>query len=184
MTTIIAATSVLQGCAVNRAATLDALEAALSSKPSATAVLTDWCAQRGLAQAPAIVARRIAGSAALTEPEALRSSLAVPANETLGYRHVELVCGTQVLSVAHNWYVPARLSPEMNATLEGSDTPFGKIVGPLGFSRELLSSLRGEGPGCPPGTILTQRAVLCLPGGLPLSYLIECYTSANLAAAS
>jgi chorismate-pyruvate lyase len=44
------------------------------------------------------------------------------------YRHVELRCGTHVLSDADNWYVPARLTPEMNRLLETTDTPFGRAV--------------------------------------------------------
>ena len=180
MTATIAAAAMLHGCVTDRTATLDAFEAALSAQPSATAVLTDWCKARGIAAAPAIVARRVAAPAT-PEPEDLRHQLGVTTGEMLGYRHVELICGERVLSVAHNWYVPTRLSPAMNAALESSDTPFGKVVAPVHFTRELLSSIRGQGPGCPPGTVLTQRALLRLPDGHPLSYLIECYTAANLA---
>lgn len=47
------------------------------------------------------------------------------------YRRVQLRCGTRVLSEADNWYVPSRLTPEMNATLEATETPFGKAVATL-----------------------------------------------------
>lgn len=100
--------------------------------------------------------------------------------EPLGYRHVELRCGDVVLSVAHNWYVPARLTPGMNRTLGISDTPFGRVAMPLGFTRRRLAEKRGPLPGCPLDTVLANRAVLELPDGRPLSALTECYTRANL----
>lgn len=98
----------------------------------------------------------------------------------MAYRHVRLSCGASVLSVAHNWYVPSRLSPDMNEALETSDTPFGKVVAPLRFTRERLASERGPAEGCPKDTILSHRAVLRLPDGRPLSLVVECYTRANL----
>src|SRR3979490_2278285 len=46
----------------------------------------------------------------------------------LNYSPVQLLCGDRVLSEADNWYVPSRLTPEMNRLLETTDTPFGKAV--------------------------------------------------------
>ncbi|MFM6832719.1 MAG: hypothetical protein ACKOVA_20640, partial [Novosphingobium sp.] len=97
---------------------------------------------------------------------------------------VRLTCGDTVLSVAHNWYVPARLTPEMNRTLETTDAPFGKVVAPLGFRRERLASRRGRMAECPEGTILSHRAVLRLLDGRAISLVVECYTRANLSHAS
>lgn len=88
------------------------------------------------------------------------------------------------MSEAWNWYVPARLPPAMNAVLENGDTPFGKVIAPLGFSRQRLASKRGAAAGCPPGTVMSHRAVLRLPDGKPVSLVTECYTRANLRAAS
>lgn len=85
-----------------------------------------------------------------------------------------------MLSVAWNWYVPARLTPAMNETLRATDTPFGKVVAPLRFRREALSSVAGAAENCPAGTVSTHRARLMLPDGRPLAYLIECYTAANM----
>jgi len=93
---------------------------------------------------------------------------------------VRLTCGDAVLSVAHNWYVPARLTPKMNHALETSDTPFGKVVAPLGFRRERLGSQRGRMAECPVGTVLSHRAVLKLADGRAISLVVECYTRANL----
>lgn len=106
--------------------------------------------------------------------------LDVDTNQSIGYRHVRLSCGGSVLSVAHNWYVPSRLPPEMNASLETSDTPFGKVIALLHFTRERLASKRGPAEGCPRDTVLSHRGLLRLPDGQPVSLVVECYTRANL----
>jgi hypothetical protein len=53
---------------------------------------------------------------------------------------VRLTCGDRVLSEADNWYVPARLTPEMNRVLDTTDTAFGRAVQPLNFRRRTLSA--------------------------------------------
>jgi hypothetical protein len=110
----------------------------------------------------------------------VRRRRGVSAARELGYRHVRLACGASVLSEADNWFVPARLTPEMNRTLAGTDTPFGKVAAPLGFRRERLEARRGRAPGCPPRTVLSHRALLRLPSGAPLALVTECYTRAVL----
>lgn len=156
-----------------------ALERALQSNPSATRALEGWCAARGLADDPQIVAQRLKGEAG-PEPADLRTRLGVSAEAPLGYRHVELVCGTRVLSVAHNWYLREHLTAEMNAALDGSDAPFGKVVASLRFTRETIDSRHGGEPGCPPSTVLSQIALLRLPDGRPLALVTECYTRAAI----
>jgi len=42
------------------------------------------------------------------------------------YRRVQPSCGDHILSEADNWYVPRRLTPEMNRLLETTDVPFGR----------------------------------------------------------
>jgi chorismate-pyruvate lyase len=106
--------------------------------------------------------------------------LQVQPAEPVRYRQVQLACGRQILSHAHNWYVPARLTPAMNQALDATATPFGTVIAPLGFTRQRLAALRGPAEGCPADTILSHRAVLTLPGGQPVSTVIECYTPANL----
>jgi len=44
-----------------------------------------------------------------------------------------------VLSIAENWYVPARLTGQMNRLLDTTQTPFGKVVLPLKAHRETIS---------------------------------------------
>jgi hypothetical protein len=159
--------------------TLDAFEAALLASDSATQALSQWCTRHDIADTAQIRAITVQGgeNPATTD---VRDLLSASPSEPLGYRHVRLVCGATVLSEAHNWYVPARLTPAMNRTLESTDTPFGTVAAGLGFSRTRLASHHGPFPGCPADTILSQRALLRLPDGRPLALLVECYTSANL----
>lgn len=159
---------------------LEDLRATLARQPSATAALGEWCEQRGLADPPTITALPVIGDELAADP-AVRAALGVGPGEPLGYRHVRLACGTAVLSDAQNWYVPSRLTPEMNAALATTGLPFGKVVAPLGFHRERLAEKRGALPGCPDDTILSHRAVLRLPDGRAIAWVQECYTRENLA---
>lgn len=159
--------------------TLSAFELALAAQPSATAVLQQWCGQHGIADPARIAATVVRGDDALPPPD-LNDTLALPDTAEPAYRHVRLACGDLVLSEAHNWYAASRLTPEMNHLLATTDTPFGKVVAPLGFRREPLGSVRGASHGCPSGTILSQRALLRLPDGQPLALLLECYLPAIL----
>lgn len=86
-----------------------------------------------------------------------------------------------MLSEAHNWYRRDLLTPEMNATLDRSDVPFGRAVAALNFKRQREGEARGAAFGCPAGTLLSHRARLILPGGQPLALVVECYTRANIA---
>ena len=167
----------LVGCAAGPG--LGAFEATLAAQDSATAALGQWCATQGLANPAVIRALPVFGES-IAPPDDLATLLRLAPGETPGYRHVRLTCGDKVLSEARNWYVPSRLTPDMNATLATTDTPFGKTVAALGFRRERIASQRGRLPGCPEGTILSHRALLRLPDGRPLSALVECYTAANL----
>lgn len=168
---------VLGGCA---SPGLADFRATLARQPSATAALGEWCQARGIADPPTIAAWPVVGDEVAADPDVL-AALGVQASEPLGYRHVRLACGDTVLSDARNWYVPARLRPEMNAALRQTSVPFGRVVAPLGFRRERLGERRGALPGCPAGTILSHRGVLRLPDGRAIAWVQECYTRANLA---
>lgn len=159
--------------------TLPQFRQTLAAQDSATAALGQWCAARGLAADPAIRAALIRDADAVA-PAGLSAELALPAGTAPGYRHVRLGCGGLTLSEAHNWYARERLSPEMNRTLDTSDTPFGKVAAPLHFTRQRLGEERGTAFGCPQGTVLSHRARLDLPNGLPLALVVECYTRENL----
>jgi hypothetical protein len=124
-----------------------------------------------------------------------REILGVNANEAVRYRRVRLRCGEHVLSEADNWYVPARLTPEMNKALDTTDIAFGRAVKDLHFQRRTVSATLLWSPlpdgwemGAPvraesartlrvPPEVLQHRAVLALPDGTPFSMVVETYTS-------
>ncbi len=158
--------------------TLGDFEANLAAHDSATKALQNWCMAHQIGEPP-IRAQQI--SASSNDPPAkMRRLLGLDDDDTFAMRNVRLLCGAKVLSVAWNWYVPSRLTPEMNAALQDTDTPFGKVAAALKFRRETLEVVRGQADNCPAGTISTHRAMLRLPDGRPLAYLLECYTGANL----
>lgn len=162
------------------APTLAEFEAVLARHDSATLALEEWCAMRGLADQAKITAHTVS-AASDAPPAEMRERLDLGGDEAFALRNVRLSCGPTVLSVAWNWYVPARLTPEMNEALRSTDVPFGKVVAPLGFRRKSLATVAGPARNCPADTISTHLAMLVLPDGRPLAYLVECYTAANLA---
>jgi chorismate-pyruvate lyase len=179
--TLAAASLSLSGCAHGpEGQAIAAFEANLASHASATQALQQWCEARGIAPGETIRVEFVTG-ADEAPPADLRTVLGVSAEEPLGYRHVRLICGDKVLSDAHNWFVPARLTGEMNRQLAETTVPFGRIAASLKFTREPLSAARRGDPGCPDDAISTHRARLVLPDGRPLAYVVECYTAENLA---
>jgi hypothetical protein len=120
-------------------ALIETLNAELLSSHSATLTIEKWCADHKLAATPKIVARL---DRAVDKPPTAeqRQRLQVGDAEPVKFRHVELACGTQVLSIADNWYVPGRLKAEMNSALETTDTPFGKAVLALTPTRETFAA--------------------------------------------
>jgi chorismate-pyruvate lyase len=110
-------------------ALVQTLNAEILASRSATLSLEKWCGEHRLAGAneTKIVARLMRGDAKPATAEQ-RQRLQVGPDEELKYRRVQLLCGDRVLSEADNWYVPSRLTPEMNRLLETTDTPFGKAV--------------------------------------------------------
>jgi chorismate-pyruvate lyase len=176
-------------------ALIQTLNADLLSHDSATSTLERWCGTHRLADPARIVAQRVRGDVKPI-PEELRTRLAVDAGEALAYRHVRLMCGDRVLSEADNWYVPSRLSAEMNQRLDNSDEPFGKVVRALGFQRRTLTADLLWSP-LPPGwemaesppghealhvpkALLRHQAVLYTSAQVPFSAVIETYTNSLL----
>jgi chorismate-pyruvate lyase len=168
----------------------------LLSHDSATLTLERWCEDHRLADPAKISATRLKDTK--EPPETVRKQLNVTAADKLGYRHVLLKCGTLVLSEADNWYVPARLTREMNQTLDTTDTPFGKVVAPLQFQRHTISSqllwqplpenwaVGGAIPASTgkiidiPETLISNQALLSKPDGTPISFVVENYKSSLL----
>jgi chorismate-pyruvate lyase len=183
---------------VEALALLQTLNAELLSHSSATLTLEHWCEAHRLASSPRIVAERVPGVDKAPSPEQ-RQELGVTSTEPVRYRRVRLLCGSVVLSEADNWYVPARLTPEMNRLLDTTDTPFGRAVQSLQFRRRTLSATALWRPlpegwemnaaaanvgatALPmPPNLLEHRAILSLPDGTPFSEVVETYTSNVLA---
>ncbi len=123
-------------------ALMQTLNASLLASRSATATLEKWCADHKMSPEPKIVARRVS---AVEKPpsEETRRRLGVGAEEPVKYRRVQLACGEHVLSEADNWYVPGRLSDDINRALETTETPFGKAIAPLEpFRRTIEMKMR------------------------------------------
>jgi chorismate-pyruvate lyase len=178
---------------VKALALLQTLNATLLSSHSATVTLQQWCAAHALAPEARIRARRDSMVRKPADAD-IRTPLQVGPDETIAYRRVELACGDKVLSEADNWYVPARLTPEMNRTLNQTDTPFGSAVMALGFTRRPLSaellwsplpsgwenrmpaSAAANGARLDiPERVLRHRAVLYRRDGVPFSLVEETY---------
>src|ERR1039458_9809922 len=124
---------------VEALALLQTLNAELLSHDSATLTLQRWCASHRLASPPIVRAERVAG---IDKPatDEQRRELGITASDTVRYRRVRLLCGDLALSEADNWYVPARLTAQMNRQLDSSDMPFGRVVQALHFQRHTLAA--------------------------------------------
>jgi chorismate-pyruvate lyase len=180
-------------------ALLQSLNAELLSHDSATLTLDRWCDAHHLASPAKVVAVRDREASKPASAE-LRKALGAGDTEPIRYRRVQLMCGRHVLSEADNWYVPARLTAEMNHQLDTSDVAFGRAVQALHFQRRTLSArllwsplpdgwemTAGALPDAGakalaiPHAVLEHRAVLTLPDGTPFSEVVETYTEQVLA---
>lgn len=152
--------------------TVRQLKAELLASPSATQTLTAYCARLGLADPAVIRALRDPGMDRKADGR-VRRLLHVGPREPVRYRRVRLSCGDQVLSDADNWYVPARLTLEMNSTLDATDTPFGTVVKPLDFQRRTFGteSLHDG------HHVLRVTALLVNRDGQPFSLVQENYSA-------
>jgi chorismate-pyruvate lyase len=177
------------------------LNASLLASASATRTLETWCRDHEMASDPTIVAIRIADVDRVPTAEQLQR-LQVESASAVKYRRVELRCGTHVLSEADNWYVPGRLTAEMNRLLDTTQTSFGYVVRPLQPYRRtfavthLWSPLpdgweRQRRPNAPTGAragalslpkeLFEHRAILYTSDHQPFSEVRERYQSQLLA---
>jgi len=111
-------------------ALIETLNAEVLASRSATLTLEGWCRDHQLAKEPAIVAE-VVRSVAKAPTAEQRQRLQVTPQAEVKYRRVNLRCGNRILSEADNWYVPDRLTAEMNRLLDTTGAPFGKVVQPL-----------------------------------------------------
>ena len=181
-------------------ALVQGLNAEILASRSATATLERWCRDHGMAREPRVVAEVLAGETRAPDAEQ-RRRLRADSGEVVRYRRVRLRCGEHVLSEAENWYLPGRLTPEMNRALETSDTAFGRVVAPLEpyrqtFAAQLLWSplpegwerssqsvppCRSSGPLAIPGALFEHRALVLGRDNRPIAEVHEVYQGALLA---
>jgi len=157
-------------------ASIQALNAEILGSQSATAMLENWCRDHHLADTPRIVAHVVPGVHRTPSHDQLRR-LDVGAARDVTYRRVRLQCGTHTLSEAANWYVPARLTADMNRSLETSDTPFGRVVAPLQPYRRTFAVkvLWSDGTRPIPAALFEHDAVLYTRDARPFSEVSEVY---------
>ena len=182
---------------VEAVALLQTLNADLLSHPSATLTLERWCSDHHLAPEGRIRAELIRGQDKPADA-AVRGDLGVGPDEPVRYRRVRLSCGEHVLSEADNWYVPAKLTADMNRLLDETDTPFGRAVLALGFTRRTLSAellwhpldpgwemhpppAAGTGTLAIPAELLQHRGLLTTKNGQPFCEVVETYQRAMFA---
>ena len=184
---------------VEALAVLETLNAELLSHDSSTLTLDHWCDAHHLASPAKVIALRDRDVNKEATAEQ-RKILGVSASEPIRYRRVKLVCGAHVLAEADNWYVPSRLTPDMNHQLDTTDISFGRTVLPLHFQRKTLSakllwsplpegwevaggalSDAGAKTLQVPHAVLEHQAILVLPDGTAISQVIETYTEQVLA---
>jgi len=164
------------------AALIERIDADLLASTSATLTLESWCAAHEMAKPARIVVERDMGADKTATAEQ-RTRLAVAADTALRYRKVRLKCGDHILSEAENWYVPGRLTPAMNAALDGSDEPFGKVIRPLMPRRQTLGLIRHWSPLDPErrasapcdSQVFSHDAMVIGGDGQPLALVSEHY---------
>jgi chorismate-pyruvate lyase len=152
-------------------ALIQTLNAEILGSRSATRSLENWCRDHRLADAPIIQAHMITG---VNKPptEEQRRRLMVNDQSEVKYRRVQLRCGSHLLSEAENWYVPSRLTPEMNRLLETTKTPFGKVVESMepyrrSFAVKILWAPLADGWEQDPGKLPTATGdILVIPDAL------------------
>lgn len=176
-------------------AIMQTLNGRLLASSSATATLADWCATHHLAADPRI--RAVVDRNEHREPSMeQRARLGVGPDEPVAYRHVRLMCGDRLLSVAENWFVPGRLPAEATDVLARTDTPFGTAIRALSPSRRTISAEllwhplaigweskpnpeRGGGEEGPceavPAELIRHRALVLDKDGKALAEVVETY---------
>lgn len=182
-------------------ALIQTLNAEILASRSATFTLEKWCGDHRLSGAaePKFVAHQVDAKAKPASAEQ-RQRLEVGPSDEIKVRHVQLLCGDRVFSEADNWYVPARLTADMNRLLETTTTPFGKAVQDLHPYRRTFAATvlwrplpegwetkpmamppRGTAKSLEiPEALFEHRAVLYTEDGKPFSEVDEVYQRALL----
>ena len=163
------------------------LEVELLAHDSATLVLEDWCRNHRISEPPRLLAEPL-DEGLEPPPKEVMAWLKATPKTLIFHRRVALRCGSAVLSMADNWYRPDALTSLMLNTLKTTRTPFGTVVKPLGFHRQVLYLkplwILDQDPSSqkplPPDLLFEITAVLRNQAGLPFSVVVERYTSNTL----
>lgn len=175
------------------------MENRLLAESSATRTLENWLHEHRLLDPhQTLRAERDVGAQRPCPPD-LAAALDIPAHpgaNALRYRKIRLVGHGHIYSEAENWFVPQRLTKNMTDTLEQTDTPFGRVVSPLRFTRQLIrrealwsplpdlwethpqppSYKEGAEPLALPPHLFRHIALLRTHAGAPFSLVVETYT--------
>jgi hypothetical protein len=139
---------------------------------TATETLLAWCDEHGLSEGPITVEIRQRFAPAIV-PDDVLPALKLDPGEGISYRHVQLMRGSLPLAAAENWFVPQRLTADMNEALIGTIVPFGRVVAPLHpFRRTLAAHLPSHSE-----IILLHQAVILSNTGTALAFVKESYSS-------
>jgi hypothetical protein len=179
-------------------ALIEELNGELLASSSATATLGHWCAEHHMSAPARMTAIAVRGAPRLVSTSD-RAMLQVAAAEPLRYRHVLIACGIHVLSDAENWYVPSRLTADMNHLLDTTRAPFGAVIAPLEPTRRTLSVERLWSPLAPgwemagtnsltpaagklviPRFLFRHRALVLDRLNRPIALVVETYTKGVL----
>lgn len=175
------------------------MENRLLAENSATQTLEHWLREHALLGAhETLRAEREAGAHSPCPPDLL-AALDLPTTQggqSLRYRKIRLAGHNRIYSEAENWFVPERLTKAMTEALEQTDTPFGRVVSPLRFTRQLIrretlwsplpdlwemqphppNSTTGADPLTLPPHLFRHIALLRTHAGTPFSLVVETYT--------
>lgn len=152
------------------AAPLAAFRDRLREAASATGLLQTWCEARGIGEG-SVRALRHPGPAEPLPAEATHMLLPPGAPHHVRHRRVTLLRGAAGLSDCDIWWLPSRLTPEMQAALDSTDRPFGTVVEALRPTRRVLAETVLP-PGGPHGLEVTA---LLMAGAGPIALARESY---------
>jgi hypothetical protein len=154
------------------AALVWALNTRLIVGATATDTLLFWCHEYGLSHGPITVEVRQFFAPAVV-PDDVLPVLKLDPGDTIHYRQVQLMRGSLPLAAAENWYVPQRLSADMNDALIATNFPFGSVIAPLRPLRHTLAAnLQPYAE-----VILVHSAAILSQSGTVLAFVKESYFS-------
>ena len=182
------------------AALLQTLNVELLTNDNTERTLGAWCVSHRLSTRPTIATERVSDAEEIPT-EVQRKMLAASTKDSVRHIKVRVLCGSVVLLEADNWYLPARISPQWNASIERTEWPLEAAVQTGHFRRRILSAsllwpplpelkelASGEAQGRAqsgavqplPARVLAHHLLVLLPDGAPFGEVEENYTGGVL----